>query len=114
MRKKNIFCLAFLVSVVSGCAEPEQITSPSDSSLGAPEHGAPETATAAERPSAIEILKHRGLMTKDDYVSADFIPNSNDTMIVAEMRHAPCKMIFSYVITENSDYWMPNQIACAP
>ena len=114
MRKKNIFCLAFLVAVVSGCAGPEQITPPSDSSLGAPENGSTETAIVSERPSALEILKHTGLMTKDDYVSADFIPNSNDTLIVAEMRYAPCKMIFSYVITENSDYWMPNQIACAP
>ncbi len=53
-------------------------------------------------------------MVNDDYSSADYIPNSNETMIIADVRNAPCKMIFRYITTSNGDFWMPNQIGCSP
>jgi hypothetical protein len=64
--------------------------------------------------TAIQILKQSGLMPDDNYVFADFIPNSNNTMIVADIRDVPCKMIFRHITTTNGDYWMPNQIGCSP
>lgn len=65
------------------------------------------------QPSAFSVLKNAGLMTSDEYSKAQFIPNSNEKMIVADVREAPCRMIFIYITTKTGSYWMPNQISCS-
>lgn len=70
----------------------------------------------AQKPkpqSAAEILISAGLLKPGDYKSAEFIPGSDNTMILASLDSAPCKMIFRYIETNNQNYWMPNQIGCA-
>lgn len=62
--------------------------------------------------SALDILQKAGLMTKQEYTDAHFIPDSRNTMIVADVRDAPCRMIFQFISTESGSYWMPNQISC--
>ncbi|MEQ0217835.1 hypothetical protein ABLV18_26905 [Klebsiella sp. CN_Kp114] len=101
--------LPVILVFISGCSTPQAIHESSDSS---PQPDASETVI--ERPPALQILKDAGLMVNDDYSSADYIPNSNETMIIADVRNAPCKMIFRYITTSNGDFWMPNQIGCSP
>ncbi|MDE1497116.1 hypothetical protein KKJ25_19825 [Xenorhabdus bovienii] len=105
----RILPLALLLALVSGCSTQQADTPPADT-LASPE----SSETVKDRPPALQVLKDAGLMTNDDYKSADYIPNSNYTMIIADVRDAPCKMIFLYITTSNGDYWMPNQIGCSP
>lgn len=125
VRMSFIACALF---IIVGCsAQPEQAKPTDDKALNEKteqvntvdtptEKPAAETPTEppTEPPTAMQILKNSGLMPDDNYVSAEFIPNSDDTMIVADIREVPCKMIFRYITTTNGDYWMPNQIGCSP
>lgn len=103
------YTLSLLLIIITGCSTQQVVTqsshlpSTSDTSV-----------TVTEQPSALQVLKDAGLVTNNDYRSANYIPNSNNTMIVADLREAPCKMIFRYITTSNGDYWMPNQIGCSP
>ncbi|HBV4909894.1 TPA: hypothetical protein MDZ54_002922 [Klebsiella pneumoniae] len=104
MALKRTFLLIFVL--ISGCSTSAVIQKPS--------LAVPHTDGHTERPSALQVLKDAGLMVHDDYSSADYIPNSNHTMIYADVRNAPCKMIFRYITTSDGNYWMPNQIGCSP
>ncbi|HCL5785801.1 MULTISPECIES: hypothetical protein [Enterobacteriaceae] len=107
MALKRTLLLIFVL--ISGCSSPAVIQKPSVAVPHPDGHGG-----RTERPSALQVLKDAGLMDHDDYSSADYIPNSNHTMIYADVRNAPCKMIFRYITTSNGNYWMPNQIGCSP
>ncbi|PHM72406.1 hypothetical protein [Xenorhabdus sp. KJ12.1] len=103
---KHIYPLLILVILlVNGC-----------SNYTVPTLSAPTAKYSATdlKPTALQVLKDAGVMIKDDYQSAEFIPNSDEKMIVAKVRDIPCKMIFRYITTSNGNYWMPNQIACSP
>ncbi|HHE3723751.1 TPA: hypothetical protein ACPD32_002156 [Escherichia coli] len=104
MALKRTFLLIFVL--ISGCSTSAVIQKPSVA--------VPHTDGHTERPSALQVLKDAGLMVHNDYSSADYIPNSNHTMIYADVRYAPCKMIFRYITTSDGNYWMPNQIGCSP
>ncbi|HCL5581142.1 TPA: hypothetical protein N2N40_002570 [Citrobacter freundii] len=101
--------LPLIFALISGCSSSPVIQQSSGAQPHPDVHG-----DRTERPSALQVLKDAGLMVHDDYSSADYIPNSNHTMILADVRDAPCKMIFRYITTSNGDYWMPNQIGCSP
>ncbi len=121
IRMSFVVCALFLIV---GCAAQQEQAEPTDdaalyekteqvNTVETPTEK-PAAETPTEPPTAMQILKSSGLMPDDNYVSADFIPNSDDTMIIADIRDVPCKMIFRYITTTNGDYWMPNQIGCSP
>ncbi|ELY4881518.1 hypothetical protein ACLI07_23095 (plasmid) [Providencia huaxiensis] len=111
--KMSFITCAFLL--IGGCAaQPEQSDTTDNVALNDKTRQVNAVETPTKSPTAMQILKSSGLMPDDNYVSADFIPNSDNTMIVADIRDVPCKMIFRYITTTNGDYWMPNQIGCSP
>lgn len=103
-------CFLFFVLIsVGGCS--------AQSFFKMKQHTSPRSNTgeiAIERPPALMVLKDTGLVANDDYSSANYIPNSDNTMIIATLRNAPCKIIFLHIKTNSGDYWMPNQIGCSP
>lgn len=63
-------------------------------------------------PDAMATLSDAGLWNENELSGAEFIENSDRSMIVANLTNIPCRMVFSYVKTSNHPYWMPSQIAC--
>ena len=115
MKPIRMSFVAYALFLIVGCAaRPEQAEPTDDEALNEKIEQVNTVDTPTEPPTAMQILKSSGLMPDDNYVSADFIPNSDDTMIIADIRDVPCKMIFRYITTTNGDYWMPNQIGCSP
>ncbi|MFM4173578.1 hypothetical protein AB8Q30_23685, partial [Klebsiella variicola] len=60
----------------------------------------------------IRTFPNAGLWNENELSGAEFLENSDRSMIVANLTSVPCRMVFSYVKTSNHPYWMPSQIAC--
>lgn len=102
----RIILLTLVIAVTSSCTTKQAYRLPTKTSE-------PITTVTSEPPAALQVLKDAGLMTNDDYKSAKYIPKSNNSMIIADVRSAPCKMIFRYIATSSGNYWMPSQIGCS-
>ncbi len=63
-------------------------------------------------PDGLQTLRAAGLLLQDEYENAEFIENSDRTMIVATVRAVPCRLVFRHIKTKDGDYWLPNQIGC--
>ena len=73
---------------------------------------APSTKDINPLPDAMVTLSTAGLWNENELSGAEFLENSDRSMIVANLTSVPCRMVFSYVKTSNHPYWMPSQIAC--
>lgn len=103
----------FIIATLSSCSSDRHAVKPgfepeSRSNMLKEEKPSPQGH------SALETLSQAGLMTKKEYSSAEYIPNSQKTMIIADVAQAPCRMIFRFITTDTGAYWMPDQISCAP
>ena len=72
----------------------------------------PATKAINALPDAMATLSNAGLWNENELSDAEFLENSDRSMIVANLTSVPCRMVFSYVKTSNHPYWMPSQIAC--
>ncbi len=73
---------------------------------------APATKAKNALPDAMVTLTNAGLWDENELSGAEFLENSDRSMIVANLTSVPCRMVFSYVKTSIHPYWMPSQIAC--
>ncbi|EOC0011574.1 hypothetical protein ACI0X9_003258 [Cronobacter turicensis] len=106
MKISSLLCIVF---ILAGCGKSPL---PSDPQNSVNNQLKAEHENSPLKLSAFDILKQAGLMTKNEYTDAQFIPNSEEKMIVADVREAPCRMVFRFISTKSGSYWMPNQISC--